>query len=62
MGLFYRTSGILSNALEIVWIIPLRSGYETVTFESSALQVFKGKSLMLATLRTRATLALLLLP
>jgi len=50
MGLFYRTSGILSNALEIVWIIPLRSGYETGTFEFSALQVFKGKSLVLATL------------
>jgi len=44
------TSGILSNALGIVWIISLRSGYETGTFKFSALQVFKGKSLVLATI------------
>jgi hypothetical protein len=35
--LFDLTSGILSKAFGIVLIIPLRSDYETATFEISAL-------------------------
>jgi hypothetical protein len=31
------TSGILSKALGIAWILPIRFAYETATFEVSAL-------------------------